>query len=127
MRSALLIILALAIFAHADDFDAANQLFDAGKFDEARQQYSALVERGEWSANLFYNLGNADFRAGSPGRAMLDYERAIVLDPAHSEARGNLKLLRDQANAKVPERTWLDMAFGSFPLDAWTLLATVCG
>jgi tetratricopeptide (TPR) repeat protein len=125
MRSAFLIILVLAIFARADEFDAANQLFDAGKFDEARQHYSALVERGEWSANLFYNLGNAEYRTGSPGRAMLAYERALVLDPAHSEARGNLKVLRGQANAKIPERTWLDMAFGSFSLDAWVLLATI--
>jgi len=125
MRSAFFILLALAMFARADDFDAANQLFDAGKFDEARQRYSALVDRGEWSANLFYNLGNAELRTGAPGRAMLGYERALVLDPGHSEARANLRLLREQANAKVPPHTWLDLAFGSFSLDTWVVVATI--
>jgi tetratricopeptide (TPR) repeat protein len=127
MRSVFLLFFLLGMFARADEFDDANQLFDAGKFDEAQQHYAALVERGEWSANLFYNLGNAEFRAGAPGRAMLDYERALVLDPAHAEARGNLRLLRDQTNARLPERTWLDVAFGSFSLNAWTLLAASCG
>ena len=58
---------------------------------------------------------------------MLDYERALALDPAHSEARGNLRLLRNQANAKVPERTWRDTAFRLFPLDVWTLIAAISG
>ena len=119
------VVLTAACFA--DDFDAANQLYDAGKFSEAQQRYRALVEHGESSANLFYNLGNAEFRAGNPGRAMLEYERALALDPSHAEARGNLRLLRDQANSKLPERTWLDAAAGALSLDAWTLLAALAG
>ena len=32
-----------------------------------------------------------------------------------------------KTNARLPERTWLDVAFGSFSLNAWTLLAAGCG
>ena len=127
MRNVLLILALLSTFARTDNFDAANQLYDAGKFSEAQQQYQTLVERGEWSANLFYNLGNAEFRAGSPGRAMLAYERALALEPTHAEARGNLRLLRDQTNAKVPAPGWPEAAFGALSLDAWTLLAAISG
>lgn len=53
---------------HAGDFEDANQLYDQGKFAEAKQAYERLVGRGEWSANLFYNLGNAAYRISAPGR-----------------------------------------------------------
>ena len=83
-------------FAGGGDFEAANQAFDQGKFAEAKAGYEKLAETGEWSAHLFYNLGNADYRLGATGRAMLDYERALALDPAHAEARANLAVLRKQ-------------------------------
>ena len=80
----------------ADDFEDANQLYDAGKFGEAKRTYERLVGRGEWSANLFYNLGNAAYRSGSLGKAVLNYERALALDGSQAEARANLKWLREQ-------------------------------
>ena len=94
--------------AAADDFANANQLYDQGKFLEARQQYGAIAERGEWSANLFYNLGNANFRLGAPGLAALNYERALALDRAHPEAAMNLQLVRDRTGARFPAPSWSD-------------------
>ena len=81
--------------AGGGDFEGANQAYDQGKFSEAKAGYEKLAEAGEWSANLFYNLGNADYRLGATGRAMLDYERALALYPAHPEARANLAVLRN--------------------------------
>ncbi len=92
-----LVLLALAVFAAlggavpAADFDSANQSYDQGKFAEAKDGYEKLLESGAGSANDYYNLGNVDFRLGSPGRAILDYERALALNPRHPEARANLK------------------------------------
>ncbi len=54
---------------------------------------------GQWNPALFYNLGNAYFRTGDLGRAILNYERALALDPSQPEARANLQLARDQARA----------------------------
>lgn len=113
--------------ARGNEFDVANQLYDQGRFSEARQRYQALVESGDWSANLFYNLGNANHRMGAPGLAMLNYERALALEPGHREATRNLQLLREQTNAKLPAANWSDAAFGELSIDAWTLLATVAG
>jgi tetratricopeptide (TPR) repeat protein len=127
MRNVLLILVLIAATVRADDFDAANQLYDQGKFGEARQHYQGLVERGEWSANLFYNLANTNYRVGAPGLAILNYERALVLEPGHPEARANLHLLRDQVNAKVPARTWMDVAFDALSVDAWALMAAISG
>jgi outer membrane protein assembly factor BamD (BamD/ComL family) len=80
-------------------FAKATTAFAAGQFKSAIQQYQAVVQSGEWSANLFYNVGNAYFRDGDFGRAILNYERALQLDRNHPEADANLRIARDQTHA----------------------------
>lgn len=111
----------------AGEFETANQLYEEGKFPEAKQQYEQLVKRGEWTANLFYNLGNTDFRLGSRGRAILSYERALVLEPAHPEAQANLALLRKRTGARLPTKTWGDRIFPQAASRALVLTATIAG
>src|SRR5438552_16860049 len=78
------------VFAQSDaEFAKANQDYAAGHFKEAIDEYESLVRSGQWSANLFYDLGNAYFRAGDFGRAILNYERALALEPRHPETQAN--------------------------------------
>jgi tetratricopeptide (TPR) repeat protein len=77
----------------------ANQDFSEGHFREAADGYQALLRTGPVSANLFYDLGNAWFRLGDFGQAILNYERALALEPHHPEAAANLRLARDEARA----------------------------
>jgi tetratricopeptide (TPR) repeat protein len=108
-------------------FDAANRLYDEGHFTEARDAYQTLVTSGQYSANVFYNLGNAEFRLNVPGAAALQFERALALKPAHPEARANLDLVRENTGAKVEPRTWLDHLLISLPPDVWGIIAAVAG
>lgn len=89
-------------------FAKANQDYSEGRFQEAVDSYQDLVKSGQWSANLFYDLGNAWFRLGNFGEAILNYERALALDPHHPEASANLALVRDEARALELKRTGLD-------------------
>src|SRR5437879_12265811 len=87
-------------FAQAKgDFTKANQEYAQGNFAKAISGYEALVRAGQWSANLFYDLGNAYFRTGDFGRAILNYERALALERHHAEATANLQIARDEARA----------------------------
>jgi tetratricopeptide (TPR) repeat protein len=87
-------------YAQSDaDFTTANQEYAQGHFKEAISGYEALVRTGQWSANLFYDLGNAYFRVGDFGRAILNYERALALERHHPEATANLQIARDEARA----------------------------
>jgi len=112
----LLLALALLLFcgkmmaAPTADFDAANRLFDKEDFQGARSGYEALVQSGHWNANLFYNLGNAAFRLHDKGAAFLAYERALVLEPGHPEAKANLNFLRGETGAKLPVTPWYGRA-----------------
>lgn len=128
MKRALLFLMLLGAVALAGaDFEAGNRAYDDEKFIEARQRYEAEVARGEWTANVFYNLGNANERIGAPGLAMLNYERALVLQPAHHDARANLKFLREQSLSKVPEKTWRRAVFGVLSVNGWIVTAALAG
>ncbi len=80
-------------------FAKANSDYAARHFSAAIEGYESLVRSGQWNATLFYDLGNAYFRQGESGRAILNYERALALDPNQAEARANLQLAREQARA----------------------------
>lgn len=96
-------------FAQADaEFAKANQEYAQGHFKEAIRGYEAIVRAGQYSANLFYNLGNAHFRAGDFGRAILNYERALALDRHHPESEANLQIARDEARALEMQQSWLE-------------------
>ena len=87
-------------FAQANtNFAKANEEYAQEHFQEAIAGYETLVRAGQWNANLFYNLGNAYFRTGDFGRAILNYERALALDRYHPEATANLQIARDDARA----------------------------
>ena len=92
-------------------FAKANQEYTAGDFKAAVGDYEELVRGGQDAPNLFYNLGNAYFRQKDFGRAVLNYERTLALDPRHPEAQANLRIAHDESRALelAPDRLqrWL--------------------
>lgn len=89
---------AASAFAQTE-FAKANQEYAQGHFKEAIDGYETQARAGQWSANVFYDLGNAYFRTNDFGRAILNYERALALERHHPEAAANLQIARDEARA----------------------------
>jgi tetratricopeptide (TPR) repeat protein len=85
---ALLCSLLIGLPACADEFKAANELYDAGKFAEAAAAYGKIEPK---TANVYFNLGNALFRQDEIGLALLNYERARALAPSDPDILANLK------------------------------------
>ena len=56
-----------------------------------------------YSAAGLYNLANSYARAGKPGMAILNYERASLLAPDDPDIRANLRFVR--ASAHLPAET----------------------
>jgi tetratricopeptide (TPR) repeat protein len=83
--------LAVPLSFGGSTWEAANQAYQNGKYEEAKVNYLQLVRAGQYSADLFYNLGNVWFKLGDLGRAILNYERALLLDPSLDEAGSNLR------------------------------------
>ena len=107
--AAIAIFLAGAVPAADENvFTKANQAYNEARYQEAAEDYEALVQSGHWHANLFYDLGNAYYRLGNFGKAILNYERALALDPRQPEADANLRLARDEARALELRRDWIE-------------------
>ena len=77
-------------------FFEANQAYKNSRFQAAVEGYLRLVGNGLASGHIYYNLGNAYFRLGDLGRAILFYERARLLVPRDADLRFNLAYARDQ-------------------------------
>jgi len=93
-------------------FFKANQAYKDGRFAEAVDGYTELLKMGHGNGHLFFNLGNAFFRLGSLGRAVLNYERARLLIPRDADLVFNLSYVRDQLQDDIEEDSaFLTMAF----------------
>lgn len=76
---------------------AANQAYSEGNYPQAIGLYDSLYQSGFESVALYYNWGNAYFKNGQLASAILQYERALKLDPDHEDALFNLRI----ANVRV--------------------------
>jgi tetratricopeptide (TPR) repeat protein len=123
---ALLVVWAASSFAQSEaDFTKANQEYAQGHFKEAISSYEALVRAGQWSANLFYDLGNAYFRTGDFGRAILNYERALALERHHPEAAANLQIARDEARALELQQSWPERHLQFASVNQYSIAAAI--
>ncbi len=75
---------------------AANQRYEAGDFAGAVAAYTAIEAAGIQDSTLYYNLGNAYFKQGDLGRAILYYRRSHVLAPRDTDTSANLAVARAQ-------------------------------
>ncbi len=86
--------------AVGDLYNEANALYRAGDYEYALERYESIVATGLRNDRLHYNLGNAAFKAGRLGRAIVAYERVLRLSPGDEDARANLVI----ANARKVDR-----------------------
>lgn len=80
---------------------AGVQAYTDGKFADASTAWTSIEESGRKSAKLYYNLGNAWFKQGNYPKAILNYERALRLDPSYSDARYNLEFTGNFVQDKI--------------------------
>lgn len=107
-------------------FQEGNRAFSTGKFKDAVANYESLVKSGAWSSNLFYNLGNAYYRDHDFGRAILNYERALRIDPRHPEAQANLQLAREETRALEFAPSLVERYFGALNISGLIVAAAGC-
>ena len=125
---AVALLLSFVSFASAQSdaaFSRANDEYAKGQFKDAIRDYESLVQAKQWSAPLFYDLGNAYFRTGDLGRSILNYERALALDPQHPESAANLALAREEARALELQQSSFDALLKRITTNQFTLVAAV--
>jgi len=110
---------------YAASFDAANRLYAEGKFQEALAAYGKIIQAGQASAAVYFNLGNAFFKAGQIGRAIIAYEHAKELGARDPDVLANLQFARNQVQGPTVAPGKLGQWLGRLSLNEWTVLAAV--
>ena len=88
-------------------FEQANKLYQQEKYEQAITKYLEIINNGYESWQLYFNLGNAFYRTGQFGKAILYYERAYKLNPKNEDVGFNLRLANTKVvdNIKTPPLT----------------------
>ena len=79
----------------------ANQLYKNNQYQQAIDEYDKLVNQGYVGTSIFYNLGNAHYRLGQIGYAILYYEKALKFTPNDEDTKHNLALAKLNLQDKV--------------------------
>jgi tetratricopeptide (TPR) repeat protein len=105
--------------AAGDPAAEARAAYDAARYDEAAALWLKAGDFADLTADTLYNVGNAFYRAGSPGHAALYYRRALARDPGHQEARQNLRFIERKHGAITIQRPEYQYVLARMPLAAW--------
>lgn len=133
MRMILLISISLAscllpLSSHALTKADADSSYVRGEYQQAIKEYESLLKNGA-SADLYYNLGNAYYRTENITKAVLNYERALLLSPSDRDIRFNLQMARSKTIDKItPEQemffiTWYRSLVNLASVDGWARTA----
>lgn len=100
-------LLSFGLFAQNQAlFDKANAFYNDGKYAEAIDQYQAILDGGAHSADLYFNLANANYKLNNIAPSIYYYEKALLLEPNDQDVINNLSYANNMtidAIAVVPE------------------------
>lgn len=102
----------------------ADSAYMNNDYATAIQLYESLLENEE-AAEIYYNLGNSYYKSDDIARAILNYERALLLKPGNSDIRANLEIARSKTVDKVEEVpdiffvAWIKSLINSASVDVW--------
>ena len=87
-----------------------------------------LANQGE-SADIYYNLGNSYYKMENIAKAILNYEKALMLNPGNGDIRFNLELAQSKTVDKVTPMsevflvTWMKSLTNTMSEQGWSKLA----
>ena len=108
-------------------WNSANNAYVEGRWDDAVKEYDMISGMGLESAALYCNLADAYFKSGNISKAILNYERALKIDPSYEDARYNLELadgmIQDRIDP-VPDfilKVWVKDLCWMMDSDGWAV------
>ncbi|UOB19220.1 tetratricopeptide repeat protein [Abyssalbus ytuae] len=113
-------------------FESANQLYNDGKYQEAINNYLKIIENGEHSASLYFNLGNAYYKLNRVAPSIYYYEKALQLSPNDSDITNNLLYAQNMtvdAIEVLPQTGFskiLQGLIGKVSYNTWAITSILC-
>ncbi len=110
-------------------FNRATEHYNNGEYTKAIENYEEILENGEHSAELYFNLGNCHYKLNAIGPSIFYYEKALLLKPNDAEILNNLGYAQNMRLDAVEEMPKTDIAqlyhslVNVFSFDQWSYLA----
>ncbi|MCF6358587.1 MAG: tetratricopeptide repeat protein [Draconibacterium sp.] len=126
------ILLSVNSFAqetNAQLWEKANAYYTTEEYQQAVSIYEQIVDSGEESAKLYFNLGNAYYKTGDVNNAILFFERAKVLAPNDADIDFNLSIANQFVVTKIEElpqpffARWRTSTIDKYPADTWSAIS----
>jgi tetratricopeptide (TPR) repeat protein len=121
--------------AAATDLDAgqkkAVELYRKGEYEQAISIWENLLPKEKESAQIYFNLGNAYYKSGQNASAILNYERALLLEPGFDDAKFNLELAKAHNTTKINEVgeffivQWIQSVANWMSSNAWAMFSVM--
>ena len=108
----------------------ANAEWRAENYGTAANMYEEILKEGE-SAAIYYNLGNAYYKLGKLGPAILNYERALLRDPDNEDILYNLEMANRQTIDKFEPigrfflLKWIDGLSSLYNTNTWAYISII--
>lgn len=108
-----------------------DSTYSNGEYEKAIDIYEKIISEKGSSVQLFYNLGNAYFRNNMLGKAILNYERALLIDPTDEDAKANLELAQSRTKDELSEQyeiffiSWFKEFTALLNVTVWTVIGIV--
>lgn len=111
--------------------EKANAEYDKDNYAGALELYLQAAREEGTSSDLYYNIGNTYYRMGDLGRAILNYERALILNPGNDDAITNLEFVNSKIQTKIIEDKsfviqLIDDFVGCQTSNTWAIIAAIC-
>lgn len=126
----ILLLMPASMYAQQSLKVSGDEAYSKGNYQQAISIYEQLLKKGV-SAEVYYNLGNAYYRSENITKAIINYERALLLSPGDKDIRFNLQLARSKTIDKItPESemffvTWYRSLVNLTSVDGWAYIALV--
>jgi len=112
-------------------FDKANAAYQNGEFEASIASYEKIIENGEASAEVYYNLGNAHYKLNNVAPSIYYFEKALQLQPKDEDIKNNIEFARNMAIDDIDEveQTGLSASFDNliskYTASGWAIFAIV--
>ena len=126
------LLFSFAGFSQNDDlFEEANSAYQSGDYQNAVIFYEEILDNGETSAELYYNLGNAHYKMNNVAPSIYYYEKALQLDPTDEDIKNNIEFARNMAIDDIEEveqtgiNQWFNGLISTYSYSTWAVIAII--
>lgn len=115
----------------AQSLKDAEEAYSKENYSTSVEIYEALADSVGVSAELYYNLGNSYYKLKNYPKAVLNYERALLLSPGDDDVKFNLNMAKANIVDKIDvvDRSFISMWFESIrnitSSNRWAIIAVI--